>query len=313
MADDIACEPTDFDQSGIVADDLHCPVCDYALRGLPEPRCPECGYAFEWDELREQARRKTLWFYEHAGTFKSHRQTRLRSLWPFKFWREIHAYTDANPHRLTIYRSSTMVLCAIVMAPLIVALPYFYSAMRGLASQAGMNFSTVGLGSQPAHSWWMEQLARYFYFIRLPSFVPEIVAVPMVVVCAFGLGLYWRLLGTSVTRARIKPVHLARVSAYTADVLPALLLLTVIANQAWYIFGQNSEFVRTSDVLLKLMVNVLLVPLLVLGPLLFRTALALKRYVRFPQALAVAAGYYLIIGLIWALAVLSNLPLNQYP
>lgn len=31
--------------------DLNCPQCAYPLRGLPEHRCPECGAAFNIDEL----------------------------------------------------------------------------------------------------------------------------------------------------------------------------------------------------------------------------------------------------------------------
>jgi hypothetical protein len=31
--------------------DAHCPHCGYSLRGLPENRCPECGEAFDPDEL----------------------------------------------------------------------------------------------------------------------------------------------------------------------------------------------------------------------------------------------------------------------
>jgi len=31
--------------------DLNCPKCAYPLRGLPEHRCPECGQAFDIDDL----------------------------------------------------------------------------------------------------------------------------------------------------------------------------------------------------------------------------------------------------------------------
>jgi predicted amidophosphoribosyltransferase len=29
----------------------HCPRCGYLLRGLPEPRCPECGRPFTAQEV----------------------------------------------------------------------------------------------------------------------------------------------------------------------------------------------------------------------------------------------------------------------
>jgi len=33
---------------------LHCPGCEYPLRGLTEPRCPECGTPFDADQLRRR-------------------------------------------------------------------------------------------------------------------------------------------------------------------------------------------------------------------------------------------------------------------
>lgn len=105
----------------ITPDDLNCPVCDYSLRGLPEPRCPECGYAFEWEELRQRAENRRKWFYEHAETFKSHLKTRWRSLRPWSFWRDIQAYTFANPRRLARYQWVTLAM--VLVASTVMALP----------------------------------------------------------------------------------------------------------------------------------------------------------------------------------------------
>jgi hypothetical protein len=37
--------------------ELHCPHCGYCLTGLPEPRCPECGLAFDPEQLRAMMKR----------------------------------------------------------------------------------------------------------------------------------------------------------------------------------------------------------------------------------------------------------------
>src|SRR5687767_7734312 len=46
-------------------EDLLCPLCDYNLRGLIEPRCPECGYRFEWAQLRDQKLQFHPYLFEH--------------------------------------------------------------------------------------------------------------------------------------------------------------------------------------------------------------------------------------------------------
>ena len=38
--------------------DVPCPLCDYNLRGLRDPRCPECGYQFEWPEVLDPRRQE---------------------------------------------------------------------------------------------------------------------------------------------------------------------------------------------------------------------------------------------------------------
>jgi len=51
-------------------DDLFCPVCEYSLRGLPEPRCPECGEVVTDEQLADLDRpvpRPAMPWDRHAG------------------------------------------------------------------------------------------------------------------------------------------------------------------------------------------------------------------------------------------------------
>lgn len=51
------------DPSNVVATDrpalhdsrMRCPHCEYNLTGLVDPRCPECGTTFDWDDVRRAA------------------------------------------------------------------------------------------------------------------------------------------------------------------------------------------------------------------------------------------------------------------
>ena len=98
-------------------EDLHCPLCDYNLRGISEPRCPECGYRFEWDALRDPARRLHPYLFEHhpernVGSFL---RTLLGGLRPRRFWQSLHPAQEGRPGRLVAYwlvLAAPMVLAA---------------------------------------------------------------------------------------------------------------------------------------------------------------------------------------------------------
>lgn len=45
-------DTTTLAASAAVDSGLRCPECEYNLTGLTEPRCPECGVVFDWEEVR---------------------------------------------------------------------------------------------------------------------------------------------------------------------------------------------------------------------------------------------------------------------
>src|SRR5438105_5014634 len=100
------------------ADEVCCPMCEYNLRGLTEPRCPECGFRFAWKDLLDAKVRPHRYLFEH------HPEANLRSfcktaagaaIRPGNFWASLHPAQLSRPRRLGCY----WVACALViLAPL---------------------------------------------------------------------------------------------------------------------------------------------------------------------------------------------------
>lgn len=67
---------------------IPCPLCEYDLRGLTEPHCPECGYCYTWGELDDPARRFHPYLFEHHPDANawSFGKTLLGGLKPSAFW-----------------------------------------------------------------------------------------------------------------------------------------------------------------------------------------------------------------------------------
>ncbi len=85
--------------------DVECPLCGYNLHGLGEPRCPECGYRFDWADLLDPTRRRHPYLFEHhpernVGSFI---RTLGGALRPRTFWRGLHPAQPSRPRRLAAY------------------------------------------------------------------------------------------------------------------------------------------------------------------------------------------------------------------
>jgi hypothetical protein len=85
--------------------DVLCPLCNYNLRGLAEARCPECGGQFNWDELRDPAKRLHPYLFEHHPARKiwSLFRTLRGGLLPRRFWTTLLPVQPSYPKRLILY------------------------------------------------------------------------------------------------------------------------------------------------------------------------------------------------------------------
>src|SRR5580658_4321591 len=85
--------------------DVNCPLCDYNLRGLAEPRCPECGFQFDWLELlyAEQNRHPYLFEHQPKRNIWSFWKTFWADCRPRRFWRELSPVHVVRINRLLIY------------------------------------------------------------------------------------------------------------------------------------------------------------------------------------------------------------------
>src|SRR5215212_1306561 len=90
---------------GAVADAVACPLCGYELRGLTEPRCPECGYAFAWHEILDPNRRLHPYLFEHhpERPVSSFAQTVYGGLNPRAFWELLRPNQPSSVRRLVGY------------------------------------------------------------------------------------------------------------------------------------------------------------------------------------------------------------------
>jgi hypothetical protein len=85
--------------------DIHCPLCDYNLRGLAEARCPECGGQFNWADLRNPAKRLHPYLFEHhpERNLWSFARTLIGGFTPRRFWAELLPQQPSKVRRIVLY------------------------------------------------------------------------------------------------------------------------------------------------------------------------------------------------------------------
>lgn len=98
--------------------EVRCPLCEYDLRGLTEPRCPECGYRSEWRDLLDPKRGRHPYLFEHhpSRNVWSFVRTITATVLPRRFWQSVHPAQPLVPRRLVAYAVTIVLLAALAPA-----------------------------------------------------------------------------------------------------------------------------------------------------------------------------------------------------
>jgi hypothetical protein len=253
------------------ARDVACPLCAYDLRGLAEPRCPECGFRFEWADLLDPAKRKHPYLFEH------HPERNVRSfvgtLWgglrPRTFWTSLYPSQPSDARRLALYA------IAVAAVPVLLPLVMFGRNvlwLNGYAESWILNYVApyVPAGYSRLRVAWNTP-PRPDEFLELLAFYVGWAAVTFLSLLVFRI---------SMRRARIDPVHVARCVVYSFDAVFWVGALGVAAAAVSTLAGLMG-YPGVEPVWVA--VPIVATPPVLAAVVLYRLDTAYRRYLRFDR------------------------------
>jgi hypothetical protein len=252
-----------------------CPLCEYDLRGLTEPRCPECGYHFDWADLLDPVRRRHRYLFEHHPRCNvwSFWKTAAAGLLPARFWKSLSPVQPSSPGRLMLY-GLVVGLLTILFGPalshLLMAL-----ALRGTGAVAGWGDALVTA--------WNSEVMQ-FSFVAFAYYVLWAVATLLSL-------LVFRI---SMRRARIRPVHVARCVVYSFD---AILWPGIAAFAATATAIALALLLSMRDFPL-LWQAVAIAPWVLVAVVEYRLVMAYRHYLRFDRPFRTVLASQIIAGLV---------------
>jgi hypothetical protein len=202
--------PTDW---SAIEEEILCPLCEYSLRTLTTPRCPECGYRFTWPEVLDPNRRLHPYLFEHhpERNIKSFWQTAVGTWRPNRFWTSLHPVQPSRPRRLIAYWliGAGIYVLALTALILLAAL----TEMHWLNQPAPMQLASV---TRPPPQVTIRQALRLIVLDQDLLLVTGLLAV-------IPLGWTWltflalMIFRISMRRARVRTDHVLRCAIYSYD------------------------------------------------------------------------------------------------
>lgn len=298
-----------------VEQDLHCPLCEYNLRGLTEPRCPECGAAFDWDEVRDPSRRLHPYLFEHhpERDVSSFLQTLRGGLNPRRFWTTLFPTQPSRPRRLMWYW-----LICIGVGMLASAVQFGVAANWLQIDHQSERARVAGMAAKgwvPPPGMTLQQVQDLWYpLFPSPSFFMELLGFSRRAGWAYStheiwwVGCYFQfmllviwpavavavmmLLRATMRRAQVRRIHLARVAIYCCDLAAWSGLISLPLVVLPPLAGPHGAPPSDWSIL------VMWLPVIAFFVMTHRLALAIANYLRVRHAFGTALAVQVIFVLV---------------
>jgi hypothetical protein len=318
------------------AKDLLCPLCDYNLRGLVEPRCPECGFSFTWDELIHAEKTRHPYLFEHypRRNVWSLVRTVIGGMRPGKFWTVLRPTHAVKRGRMVRY---WMILAGLlVLGPMMMIVHQGWESAQDLTLSRARWVAHMKKSSGPKD---LERIVLAWGSVEnyVDTQVPKVWSrdFAMIVLDRSASALNWggmgdhrwsralrgaALLGTylawpwmtlatllifrwSMRRAKILPVHVMRCAVYACDQfwIGVTVAMGLVMWLPWRWMQDNPLAEVLGYSLFLQMFSAALFGMWCM----WRLLVAYRKYLQFPHALATVAASQLIVVLI-VVAVLLN-------
>jgi hypothetical protein len=278
-----------------ISREAHCPLCEYNLRGLIEPRCPECGYKFEWAAMLNPS------LQIHPYVFEHHPNRPIRSFWltlrgglrPWRFWTQLKPTHTVRARRILGYWLLMILgtLAALVTTTLILLLARKLADSRHtllVTTHQPIQRLPFRMRFSSTRVWW-----RSFVVPLTLTLGTLEVALPWLTLASL------MIFQASMRRKGMKSVHLLRCVFYSADVLLWANLLVLLASLAtfvfWLIAGEadpNNIFGRYAPY--RMLVYFYLP---VWGVFCYRLFVACRKYLQLEHVIAVLIASQVIVAL----------------
>jgi hypothetical protein len=268
--------------------DIHCPLCEYNLRGLIESRCPECGHRFQWQVLLDARQHQHPYLFEHhpERNVRSFFRTLRGGLRPRKFWTELKPVQPVRGRRLMIY--------------------WILIALTGMAAQLAGSLTLIAIqeyGFSGLYGWapfqWSQILQSWYDYCE-----PLAYALAMPLTWPWISLLSLMVFQISMRRAGIRKNHVVRCVVYSSDFMVwsgAAMLIWAAPELARVLSSHPADAAFGDPILGGLWISLLACLLMA-----YRLYIAYKKYLAFDKPLATVIASQLITGMIMLIAILYS-------